>query len=44
MLLESWADQAAAQQHLKAPHVVIALEKLLLLVAEQPQAVRLAKL
>jgi quinol monooxygenase YgiN len=44
MLLESWADQAAAQQHLKAPHVVIALEKLLLLVAEQPQAVRLTKL
>ena len=44
MLLESWADQAAAQQHLKAPHVVIALEKLLLLVAEQPQAVGLTKL
>ena len=44
MLLESWVDQAAAQQHLKAPHVVIALEKLLLLVAEQPQAVRLTKL
>ena len=44
MLLESWADQAAARQHLKAPHVVIALEKLLLLVAEQPQAVRLTKL
>ena len=44
MLLESWADQAAARQHLKAPHVVIALEKLLLLVAEQPQAVLLTKL
>jgi quinol monooxygenase YgiN len=44
MLLESWADQAAAQEHLKAPHVVTALEKLLSLVAEQPPAVRLTKL
>ena len=44
MLLESWADQAAAQEHLKAPHVVTALEKLLSLVAEPPQAVRLTKL
>jgi quinol monooxygenase YgiN len=44
ILLERWADQAAAQQHLNAPHVVSAVEKLLPLVVVQPQAVRLAKL
>jgi quinol monooxygenase YgiN len=44
ILLERWADQAAAQNHLNAPHVVSAVEKLLPLVAEQPQAVRLTKL
>jgi quinol monooxygenase YgiN len=44
MLLESWADQAAAQAHLKAPHVVTALEKLMRLAVENPQAVRLTKL
>jgi quinol monooxygenase YgiN len=44
ILLERWADQAAAQEHLKAPHVVSAIEKLLLLVREYPQAVRLTKL
>jgi quinol monooxygenase YgiN len=44
ILLERWADQAAAQQHLNAPHVVSAVEKLLSLAAEQPQAVQLTKL
>ena len=29
ILLERWADQAAAQEHLNAPHVVTAVEKLL---------------
>jgi quinol monooxygenase YgiN len=44
ILLERWADQAAAQAHLNAPHVVGAVEKLLPLIAEQPQAVRLTRL
>ena len=44
VLLESWDDQAAAQEHLKALHVVTALEKLLRLAVEKPQAVRLTKL
>lgn len=44
--LERWADLAAAQSHLKAPHVVSAVEKLLLLLpgGEIPQAVRMTKL
>jgi quinol monooxygenase YgiN len=44
ILLERWVDQAAAQQHLNAPHVVSAVEKFLSLVFVQPQAVRLTKL
>ena len=44
ILLERWADQAAAQEHLNAPHVVTAVEKLLPLALAQPQAVRLTKL
>jgi quinol monooxygenase YgiN len=44
ILLERWTDQAASQQHLNAPHVVSAVEKLLPLVLAQPQAVRLTKL
>jgi DNA ligase D-like protein (predicted ligase) len=44
MLLENWADQAAAQEHLKAPHVMTAREKLMRLDVEKPQAVRLTKL
>ena len=44
ILLERWADQAAAQEHLNAPHVVSAVEKLLLLDVENPKVVRLAKL
>jgi quinol monooxygenase YgiN len=44
ILLERWADETAAQQHLNSPHVVSAVEKLLSLVLENPKAVRLAKL
>ena len=44
ILLERWADEAAARQHLNAPHVVSAVEKLLSLVLENPKAVRLTKL
>jgi quinol monooxygenase YgiN len=44
ILLERWADQAAAQEHLKSAHVVSAVEKLLPLVLVNPQAVRLTKL
>lgn len=44
ILLERWADQAAAQEHLNAPHVVSAVEKLLPLIFEKPQAVRISKL
>ena len=44
ILVERWADQAAAQEHLNAPHVVTAVEKLLPLALAQPQAVRLTKL
>ena len=46
ILLERWADLAAAQEHLKAPHVVSAVEKLLPLVpgGEIPKAVRITKL
>jgi quinol monooxygenase YgiN len=44
ILLERWADQAAAQDHLNAPHVVSAVEKLLRLLLVQPQIVRLTKL
>jgi quinol monooxygenase YgiN len=44
ILLERWSHQAAAQDHLNAPHVVGAIEKLLSLVRENPQAVRLTKL
>lgn len=46
ILLERWTDLAAAQDHLKAPHVVSAVEKLLPLVVggEIPIAVRLTKL
>ena len=41
MLLESWADQAAARrQHLKAPHVVIAPGEVIAASHEQPQAVQ----
>ena len=46
ILLQRWTDLAAAQQHLKAPHNVSAVEKLLPLVprGEIPEAVRLTKL
>ena len=46
ILLERWADLAAAQDHLKAPHVVSAVAKLLPLVpgGEIPEAVRITKL
>jgi quinol monooxygenase YgiN len=44
ILLQRWADRAAAQEHLNAPHVVSAVEILLPLVLAQPQAVRLTKL
>jgi len=46
ILLEDWADLAAAQEHLKAPHIVSAVEKLLPLVPgkEIPKAVRITKL
>ena len=44
ILVERWVDQAAAQEHLNAPHVVSALQRLLPLVLVQPQAVRLTKL
>ena len=44
MLLESWADQAAAQEHLKAPHLVTSLDKLMRLGVENLQAIRLTKL
>jgi len=46
ILLEGWADLAAAEDHLKAPHVVSAVEKLLRLVpgGEIPKAVRITKL
>jgi quinol monooxygenase YgiN len=44
ILLEQWADQAATQEHLNAPHLLSAVEKLLPLVLAQPQAVRLTKL
>jgi quinol monooxygenase YgiN len=44
ILLERWADQAAAQEHLNAPHVVSAVRKLLPLALENPKAVRLTKL
>jgi quinol monooxygenase YgiN len=44
ILVERWADQAAAQEHLNAPHVVSAVEKLLPLALAQPQAVRITKL
>ena len=42
--LQRWSDQAAAQDHLNAPHVVNTVEKLLPLVLENPQAVLLTKL
>ena len=46
ILLEGWVDLAAAEDHLKAPHVVSAVEKLLRLVpgGEIPKAVRITKL
>ena len=44
ILLQRWSGQAAAQEHLKAPHVVSTVEKLLSLVLENPQAVLLTKL
>lgn len=44
ILVQRWADEAAAQEHLKAPHIVSAVEKLLSLALENPQAVRLTKL
>ena len=44
ILLQRWSDQAAAHEHLNAPHVVKAVEKLLPLVLENPQAVLLTKL
>jgi quinol monooxygenase YgiN len=44
ILVERWADQAASQEHLSAPHVVSAVEKLLPLALAQPQAVRITKL
>ena len=44
--LERWADLAAAQDHLKAPHVVSAVEKLLPLLpgGEIPKAIQLTRL
>ena len=42
--LQRWSNQAAAQDHLNAPHVVNTVEKLLPLVLENPQAVLLTKL
>ena len=42
--VQRWSDQAAAQDHLNAPHVLSAVEKLLSLVLENPQAVLLTKL
>jgi quinol monooxygenase YgiN len=44
ILVQRWADEAAAQEHLKAAHIVSAVEKLLSLALENPQAVRLTKL
>jgi hypothetical protein len=44
MLLESWADSSGCPGASEAQHVVVALERLLSLVAEQSQAVRLTKL
>jgi quinol monooxygenase YgiN len=44
ILLERWADQTAAQEHLNAPHVVTTVETLLPLVFAKPQAVRITKL
>jgi quinol monooxygenase YgiN len=43
ILLERWADQAAAQHHLNATFPN-ALEKLLPLILQNPQVVRLTKL
>ena len=44
ILLERWADQAAAQEHLKAPHFASAIAKLSPLVLEKPEVVWLTKL
>ena len=44
ILLERWVDRAAVQEHIKAPHIVSALEKMAPLVPEKYQAVRLTKL
>ena len=44
ILLQRWSDQAAAQDHLNASHVVSAVEKLLPLVLGNPQAILLTKL
>jgi quinol monooxygenase YgiN len=43
ILLERWADQAAAQQHLNTTFANV-LEKLLPLILQHPQVVRLTKL
>ena len=43
ILLERWADQAAARQHLNVTFVNV-LEKLLPLVLQNPQVIRLTKL
>ena len=42
--LQRWSNQAAAQDHLNAPHVVSTVQKLLPLVLGNPQAVLLTKL
>jgi quinol monooxygenase YgiN len=46
VVLERWTDLSAAQEHLKAPHIVSAVEKLLPLVpgGEIPAAVRIRRL
>ena len=44
ILLQRWSDRAAAQDHLDASHVVSAVEKLLPLALENPQAVLLTRL
>jgi quinol monooxygenase YgiN len=44
ILLERWADPAAAQKHVKSPHFVSAIAKLSPLVLEKPEVVWLTRL
>jgi quinol monooxygenase YgiN len=44
VLLERWADRAAAQSHVRSPHFVSAIARLSPLVLEKPQVVWLTRL